>query len=194
MPLDKFPRLETERLVLRQFHINDARRVQRLAGEWAVAKSTFIPHPYKNGIAERWILGLIEDYKKDRVVNFAIEVKSTGELIGSIGLVLEMAHNRGDLGYWVGVPYWGKGYCTEAGRAILAYGFGVLDLNRIAAPHFSSNPASGRVLQKLGMKHEGTRRQHYLHFGKFEDAELYGLLREEYEGKNDSISEQSSAV
>ncbi len=180
MPSDNFPRLETERLVLRQFHISDARRVQTLAGEWELARTTFLPHPYKNGIAERWILSLIDDYKKDRIVNFAVDLKETGALIASVGLVLEMAHNRGDLGYWIGMPYWGNGYCTEAGRAVLEYGFNQLELNRIAAPHFSSNPASGRVLQKLGMQHEGTRRQHYFRFGKYEDAEVYGILRSEF--------------
>ncbi|MFK7845707.1 MAG: GNAT family N-acetyltransferase [Rhodothermales bacterium] len=183
MPDGTFPTLETKRLVLRQFHIQDARRVQRLAGSEELARSTFLPHPYKNGIAERWILSLMDDFKKDRIVNFAIVLKETDELIGSIGIVLEMAHNRGDLGYWVGMPYWGCGYCTEAGHAVLKYGFDVMALNRIAAPHFSSNPASGRVLQKLGMQHEGTRRQHYYRFGKYEDAEVYGLLKEEYAKK-----------
>lgn len=125
----------------------------------------------------------MDDFKKDRIVNFAIVLKETDELIGSIGIVLEMAHNRGDLGYWVGMPYWGCGYCTEAGHAVLKYGFDVMELNRIAAPHFSSNPASGRVLQKLGMQFEGTRRQHYYRFGKYEDADVYGLLREEYAKK-----------
>ena len=182
MPEGKFPRLETDRLVLRQFHIQDAKRVQKLAGEPEMAASTFLPHPYKDGIAERWILSLVDDFKNDRLVNFAIDLKSSGLLIGSIGLVLEMPHNRGDLGYWVGMPYWGQGLCTEAGHAVLKYGFNVLGLNRIAAPHFSSNPASGRVLQKLGMSHEGMRRQHYLRFGKYEDAEMYGLLKEDYDG------------
>ena len=183
MPAGRFPNLETQRLILRQFHIQDAKRVQKLAGEPEMAASTFLPHPYKDGIAERWILSLVDDYKKDRIVNFAIDLKETGVLIGSIGLVLDMQHNRGDLGYWVGMPFWGSGYCTEAGRAVLKYGFEGLGLNRIAAPHFSSNPASGRVLQKLGMRHEGTRRQHYLRFGKYEDAEVYGLLKEGFSGE-----------
>ncbi len=180
MPTGSFPRLETERLILRQFHINDAIRVQEFAGTLELARSTFLPYPYKDGVAERWILSLMDDYKQDRITNFAVELKETNQLIGSIGLVLEMTHNRGDLGYWIGLPYWGCGYCTEAGRAVIAYGFNDLKLNRISAPHFSSNPASGRVLQKLGMQHEGTHRQYYYRFGKYEDAEVYGLLREEY--------------
>ncbi len=180
MPQGPFPTLETERLSLRQFHIQDARRVQQLAGAPELAKSTFLPHPYKNGIAERWIMSLIDDFRNDRVVNFAMELKASGELIGSIGIVLEMQHNRGDLGYWVGMPYWGSGYCTEAGHAVVRYGFEDLKLNRLAAPHFANNPASGRVLQKLGMMHEGTRKQHYYRFGEYLDAELYGLVREDY--------------
>lgn len=180
MPEGAFPKLETERLILRQFSIQDAKRVQHLAGAEELARSTFLPHPYKDGIAERWILSLIDEYKKDRIVNFAVDLKETNTLIGSIGIQLEIGHSRGELGFWMGLPYWGQGYCTEAGQAVLQYGFNDLMLNRIGASQFSSNPASGRVLQKLGMNHEGTQRQFYFRFGKYEDAEVYGLLREEY--------------
>ena len=164
--------------------MNDAADVQRLAGTRELARSTFLPHPYKDGEAEMWIMSQYEDYKHQRMVNFAIVLKEANVLIGSVGLELEMAHLRAQLGYWVGLPYWNKGYCTEAAKEVVMYGFERLHLNRIYAPHFKSNPASGKVLKKIGMLHEGTQRQHYLRFGQFEDAELYGLMREEYELKN----------
>jgi RimJ/RimL family protein N-acetyltransferase len=80
------------------------------------------------------------------------------------------------LGYWIGVPYWGNGYATEAGRAVLDHGFGELGLNRVYAHCFARNPASRRVLEKLGMRHEGTRRRHTLKWGEYLDEEEFGIL------------------
>ena len=175
-----FPDLETERLHLRQFVISDAPRVQLLAGAREVAQGLLLPHPYKDGEAERWIMHQFEDFKKQRMINFAIDLQAESILVGSIGLDLRLEHQSAQLGYWIGQPYWNMGYCTEAARKIVEYGFVVLGLNRIYASHFKSNPASGRVLQKLGMRHEGVQRQQFIRFGNFEDNELYGVLRDEY--------------
>ena len=75
------------------------------------------------------------------------------------------------------MPYWGRGYATEAARAVVAYAFDELGLNRVFAFHFTNNPASGRVLQKIGMRHEGTRRAHTRKDGAFLDSESYAILR-----------------
>ena len=115
-----------------------------------------------------------------RGVNLAIEISRSGELAGAIGLNLQREHDRAELGYWIGVPYWGQGYATEAGREVVRYGFEDLALNRIYAFHFVTNPASGRVLQKIGMRYEGKRRQHTLKWGEYLDNEAYGILRSEY--------------
>jgi RimJ/RimL family protein N-acetyltransferase len=77
------------------------------------------------------------------------------------------------------VPYWGRGYASEAAAALLLHGFEHFPLNRIFAMHFARNPASGRVLQKIGMRHEGTLRQHLKKWGQYVDLECYGLLRSE---------------
>ena len=175
--MPSFPRLQTERLLLRQFHMRDAGRVTELAGARELAVTTFLPHPYKNGMAERWILSQIGDYEAERLVNFAILVRESETLIGSIGLELDPGNERAQLGYWIGLPYWNKGYCTEAAQAVVDYGFENLGLRRIHAPVFKSNPASMRVLEKIGMEYEGCQRSHYKHFGKWEDLVLYGMVR-----------------
>ncbi|MDZ4698307.1 MAG: GNAT family N-acetyltransferase [Rhodothermales bacterium] len=175
------PVLKTERLTLRSFRANDASRLQRLAGNEAVARTTFLPYPYNEGQAESWIRHQEEDYLAGRLTNFAIELRASQELIGSIGLMLEPAYRHAQLGYWLGEPYWGRGYGTEAAEAVVAHGFQHLDLHRIFAAHFSNNPASGRILIKVGMRHEGRQREHYLRFNVFEDAEIYGILRREFE-------------
>jgi ribosomal-protein-alanine N-acetyltransferase len=175
------PTLETEHLFLRPFDLSDAKRVQALAGDKDVASTTLaIPHPYGNGMAEDWIRTHRGAFEKGELVNFAIVLRSTGELIGAIGLTLSQEHVRAELGYWVGKPYWDQGYCTEAAREIIRYAFGSLALNRVQAMHLSRNPASGKVMRKIGMKHEGRRRQYILKWGFFEDVELYSLLRSEY--------------
>jgi RimJ/RimL family protein N-acetyltransferase len=175
------PVLETDRLLLRPFTLADAPNVQRLAGHADVARTTFLPYPYQANHAAAWIQHQEEDFRAGKLTNFAIERRGGGELMGSVGLMLEPAYQHGQLGYWLGVPYWGAGYGTEAARAVLTYGFDELELHRIYAAHFNSNPASGRILIKLGMVYEGRQREHYLRFNRFEDAELYGILRHEFE-------------
>jgi RimJ/RimL family protein N-acetyltransferase len=109
----------------------------------------------------------------------AIRLRSDGRLCGGVGLHPETPHHHAELGYWIGVPYWGNGYATEAAKAVVRYGFEHLKLNRIFAHHFKHNPASGKVLRKIGMKHEGCMRQHVLKWGQFVDLELYSILRQE---------------
>lgn len=176
-----FPTLKTDRLLLRQFRLSDAKAVQRLAGAKEIAATTFVPHPYEDGMAEAWIEDQKKDFAAGTGINFALVLAEEDVLIGVIGLEIDRQHRRAQLGYWIGVPYWNQGYCTEAVRVVLGYGFGELGLQRIWAPHFKSNPASGRVLQKAGMKYEGCQREHYVRFDRYEDSELYGLLKREYD-------------
>lgn len=177
----QIPTLETDRLLLRPFAMDDAADIQRLAGDRAIAETTLsIPHPYEDGMAEAWITAHREMYARGEKVTFAMTRKHDGALIGSISLMgIEEGH-QAEFGYWVGVPYWNKGYCTEAGQAVLRYAFSSLGLVRVHACHLTRNPASGRVMQKLGMQHEGTRRQHVRKWGVFEDIEMYGILAGQY--------------
>jgi len=177
------PTLETERLVLRPFALSDAPDVQRLAGERDIASTTLnVPHPYEVGTAELWIGTHEESFEAGQLVTFAIVDRATNALLGAIGLTINVEHDRAEMGYWVGKPYWGNGYCTEAAAAVLRYAFDELGLNRVYACHLTRNPASGRVMQKIGMRYEGRLRQHVKKWGQREDLETYGALREEYSG------------
>jgi RimJ/RimL family protein N-acetyltransferase len=172
------PNLETERLVLRPFRTADADDVQRLAGDRAVADTTLnIPHPYENGMAEKWISNHRDWFESGEQAVYAVTLRSGATLIGAIGLRIHPEDQRAELGYWIGKAYWGQGYCTEAARALIAFGFERLGLNRIYAHHFARNPASGRVMQKIGMTHEGHLRQQVKKWDAFEDLELYGILK-----------------
>lgn len=177
------PTIVTERLVLRPFVLADAPAVQRLAGDRKIAANTLlIPHPYPEGAAEEWIKG--HDEQSPNQI-FAISLRGdgldAGEAMGAIGLHLEPKHERAEIGYWLGVPYWGHGYTTEAAQAVVEYAFGESRVNRVFAYHFTRNPASGRVLQKVGMKYEGTMRQHIVKWDEHIDVDYYGIIREDWE-------------
>lgn len=176
------PCLLTERLLLRPFALADAPDVQRLAGEREIsAYITTIPHPYPDGLAEQWIGTHREDFEQGKGATWAVTLRDGGTLIGAIGLTIHREDERAEMGYWIGRPCWGQGYCTEAARAVLHYGFTALGLNRIYAMHMRPNVASGRVMQKVGMRYEGRLRQHVLKWGVFEDLEVYSILKDEYQ-------------
>jgi RimJ/RimL family protein N-acetyltransferase len=175
------PTLHTERLTLRSFDASDAPAVQRLAGDRLIAATTMnIPHPYDLKMAQEWIATHEDDWLQERAAHFAIASHVEGGLIGAVGLRLKLEHSTAELGYWIGKPYWGNGYATEAAKATVAFGFNDLRLNRIHARHFGGNPASGRVLQKTGMQYEGCLRQHVRKLGTIDDVELYGIIASEW--------------
>ena len=171
------PTLRTKRLVLRPFTLADAPRVQQLAGAREVALNTLtIPHPYPDGAAEEWIASHDAKFEQGQI-NFAID---DGRLVGAIGLVTKREDDIAEIGYWIGVPYWGRGYASEAAEAVIRYGFEDQRLNKIYAAHFTRNPASGRILQKLGMHQEGTLRQHHRKWDEYVDSELYAILKQDW--------------
>ena len=175
--------IETERLLLRPLELTDAPDVKRLAGDRDVASTTRdIPHPYEDGVAEAWISSGQEKTAAGELVIFAITLRSNGSFLGAIGLDRDADGREAELSYWVGKPFWNQGYATEAVRAVLRHGLAELGLDRVYAAHFTRNPASGRVMQKAGMLHEGFSKAHTEKWGKFEDLELYGATSEQILG------------
>lgn len=176
--------LTTDRLVLRPFQPEDAADVQRLAGDRAVAATTLrIPHPYEDGMAETWIATLGPAFAKGEHLALAVTRREDGVLMGAVGLTPNSDNESAELGYWIGTPHWGRGYATEAARALVRFGFDHLKLNRVYAHHFANNPASGRVLQKAGLSWEGRMVQGIKKWGQFIDVVLYGVVREDWLGK-----------
>lgn len=174
--------IRTKRLHLRLFRMEDASVVKKFAGDPDVARTTAnIPHPYEDGMAEAWIRSQYSAIARGDAMTFAVTLKKDAALIGSMSLSINKVDRLGELGYWIGKPYWSNGYCTEAAQAMIAYGFMHLGLNRIQARHMASNPASGRVMQKCHMDFEGTHRQVIYRNGTFEDLSIYAILRESYD-------------
>ncbi len=172
--------LETERLRLRSYTEADITELLPLIGTREVAATTLrIAHPY----TEQDARGFLEMAKDPDKIWLAIALRVDGRQIGGIGLRVDQQHRHAELGYWLGLPYWGKGYATEAAREMLRYGFEDLHLHRIFASHFKHNPVSGRILKKIGMRYEGCQREHLLKWGQFADSELYSILRREWEAR-----------
>jgi [ribosomal protein S5]-alanine N-acetyltransferase len=168
--------IRTTRLVLRPFGPDDAPVVQRLLSDRAVAEQTLtVPHPYPPGAAAEFIGQHAEWIALGKRLIWAIT--RDHELVGAMGLHIVAAHRRAEVGYWIGRAHWGQGIATEALRVVLAYGFDVVGLHRIDAQHYRENPASGAVMRKVGMTHEGRLRGVVLRDGVPRDNELYAMLR-----------------
>lgn len=135
------PILQTARLRLRPLLLADAEAIETLAGAPEVAATTLnIPHPYPKGAAEGWVRSRWEAAETGDAFNWAITRLGEDALIGSCGLGVDKRHMRAEMGYWLGVPYWNRGYMTEAAAAVLAYGFNELALHRIQATALPRNP------------------------------------------------------
>jgi len=140
-------KLETERLTLRPFRRADASVFARLAGDWAVASMTSdIRYPLSEVQAVAWLKPARGE------VRFAIERE--GRLIGGVGFYRRRS-GAAELGFWLGRPWWGYGYATEASRAVIALGFSTRRLPGFSSAHFVDNRASARVLAKLGFEPVG---------------------------------------
>jgi ribosomal-protein-alanine N-acetyltransferase len=176
------PVIETDRLTLRPYSLADAGRVQQMCNDWEIASTTLaLPYPYPDGAAEEWISTHADSFQQGKLVTLAITLKPEGSVIGSVALAVNKKHQRGELGYMVAKEHWNRGYCTEACRALMSYGFSTLGLDRIQAGHFPRNPASGQVMQKLGMTREGLLRQYVSNRETREDVIMYSMLRREFE-------------
>lgn len=176
------PVLKTVNLTLRSFTMQDAETVYRLGSDAAIAANMrTIPHPYPKGHAEQWIASHISKLEQDEELNWAITLISNDEIVGAIRLALENAPSDAHIGYWVGKPYWGHGYATEAAKAVVHYGFHELGLERISAIRLERNVASGRVMDKLAMTYRRTLESAVLIGDSVTDVVEYSVSRHHYD-------------
>jgi len=180
--MKEFPEIRTDRLILGELSAKDIPQVIEYAGDKLVSDSTFnIPHPYEEKDAIYWINLAHQGFANKSHYVFGIRLKATKQFIGGVGIGINKNYDRGVLGYWIGVPFWNNGYVTEAVKAILAFGFDDLQLNKIFAIHLPDNPASGKVMLKNGMIKEGEMKDHLKKGGKYLSVIQYRLTKAEYE-------------
>lgn len=176
-------RIETNRLILRRFHMEDADKMFR---NWANDPEvcqflTWAPHESIE-VTKELLRNWIDSYERDDTYNWAIVHKDRNEPIGSIGFIeVSKEHASCQTGYCIGKSYWGIGLMTEALRAVISFAFQNTGLNRIEARHDVRNPASGKVMEKAGMHLEGTLRQCYAKKdGTFADLNIWSILHGEW--------------
>ena len=163
--------LQTERLLLRSFTQEDAARVAEICNDENIWRGTLnLPHPYPQKCAEEWIARHEEQLENETQFVFAVTEKDGGVLCGCVSVSHDGENHNGELGYWIAHKKWGRGYAAEAARAALDFCFREKRYHRVYARHYASNPASGRVMQKLGMRREGVQKEHILKDGRYEDA------------------------
>ena len=172
--------LESDLLLMRPLESTDAKDILRFATAPEIPANTFVPRPYTEDSAIEFLRQAREHWQHDEGYTFALIEKRPARFVGCMGIHPLWKHNRAEVGYWIGKPFWGRGLATEALRLLIEFGFDVLQLNRIEAGHFSHNPASGRVMQKAGMRPEGLRRGYLLHRETYKDALWYAILRDDY--------------
>jgi 8-oxo-dGTP diphosphatase len=150
------PRAETERLILRPPGRGDIDAIVALLAEREVVRYTArIPYPYARADAETW-LALVERGRADgSEIVFAIAGRAGGALLGTVGLGIDRDRREGVIGFWLGKPYWGKGYATEAVDAALGIAFDELGLVTVRAANLPENAASARLQEKLGLAATG---------------------------------------
>ena len=143
--------LKTERLTLRAPCREDLAALVPLIGDYDVAKNlAVVPHPYADADGEAWLGGMAERKAADGD-DWAI--LRDGGFIGICSVT--RYQGRLSVGYWLGKPFWGNGYATEAAEAAVSYAFGAHGVLTLVSGYFVDNPASGRVLEKLGFEPAG---------------------------------------
>jgi RimJ/RimL family protein N-acetyltransferase len=174
--------LETERLILRPVEEADAPALLPFVSDGDVAHNlTRVPHPYPEDELVPFIRSCVEAMERREQFDMVVALKETGMPIGMCSLdEINWQHMRAELGYYLGKPYWGQGYMTEAAERILRFGFHELGLERIHAYCFVRNTASARVLEKIGMAREGLCRHAIKKAEGFLDVYIYGIIREEF--------------
>ncbi len=180
--MDDHPTLQTERLCLRRFETGDAPHVQKLLNDPEVIGTLIdLSLPFTLADAQTLIANSHTAFENGSAYVFAVTRKSNNDLVGYCDIEVQTAHQRGEIAYWIGKPYWWQGYATEAAKRMVAFGFEQLGLNRIYAYVLTRNTASAKVLTKAGLSREGTLRHSARKEDAFEDVDFYGLLREAWQ-------------
>jgi ribosomal-protein-alanine N-acetyltransferase len=185
--LTPLPTLETDRLVLRRPRMDDAADMFEYGSDPEVTRTvTFETHRSIED-SRAWLERILEQAPAERgACSFALELKSTGKMVGMCTIHLDDVHSaRAEVAYVLNRAYWGQGLTAEALRAVIDLGFERLGLNRISAMCLPENTASARVMEKAGMTYEATLREYMFYKDRYHDLKVYPILRREWEASRD---------
>jgi len=173
--------LRTPRLIIRRLSLSDAADVYAYSRDEEVARHVlWMPHK-SVGESRSYIRSIQHKYRAGEPTSWGIEYRENRRIIGTIGYMWHQSDNSAaEIGYSLSRAYWNQGIMTEALRAVIAYSFDRLRINRLEAQHEVNNPASGMVMSKAGMSREGLLRERLYNKGRYVDVVLYSILRSEY--------------
>lgn len=175
------PDLMTPRLRLRKLNMRDAQDIYRYSRDPEVARHVLWEAHRSIGDSRAYLRYMLRRYRSHEPASWGIELIETGRIIGTIGFMWVQEDNAAaEVGYSLARDCWGRGFMTEALRAVIQYGFDHMSLNRIEAQHETTNPASGAVMRKCHMQHEGTLRSRLYNKGRYVDVELYAILKRDF--------------
>lgn len=177
------PKIETDRLTLRRLEHIDAQSVfdHWISDERVTDNRVNAAHKSISETVER-VARIVSGYEKKEFCYWGIELKATGELIGEIDLYdFDSTTDNCEVSYSIGYKWWNQGFGTEALRAVVDYGFRNMNIHKISAAHNTDNPASGKIMSKVGMIQEGIIR-HMIRNSKnqYKDCAVWGILQEDY--------------
>ncbi|MGD6962344.1 GNAT family N-acetyltransferase [Fictibacillus phosphorivorans] len=177
------PTLETDRLILRRIVLEDAESIfdHWLSDERVMDNLIKGAHKSLSETIER-VKEVVSNYDSQEFCYWGMELKENGKLIGAIDLFnFDQLTENCEVGYLMGYQWWNKGYGTEALKTVIEFGLRDMNIHKISAAHNTDNPASGRIMEKVGMEQEGTIK-HMIRNAKnhYKDCAVYGLLQEDY--------------
>ena len=177
----RLPRLETPRLLLRPMTMRDAQDIYDYSRDPEVARYVLWSAHRSLSESRAYLRYILRQYRDGMPSSWGIVMKSTGRVVGTIGYMSYSEENSSvEVGYSLSRALWNHGVMTEALHAVLAFSFERMQIHRVEAQHDAANPASGRVMVKCGMLHEGRLRGRVYNKGRFVDVELYALIREDW--------------
>lgn len=178
----RLPVLDTPRLTLRPMTMRDAQDIYDYSCDREVARHVLWDAHRSVADSRAYLRFILRQYRDGMPSSYGIVLKSTNRLVGTIGFMwLNEENSTVEVGYSLARPLWNQGLMTEALAAVLELAFTTLHMHRVEAQHETSNPASGRVMLKCGMRREGTLRGRIFNKGQFVDVDLYAILREDWE-------------
>lgn len=177
----QLPVIETGRLLLRKMTMKDAKDLFAYASQPEV--SNYLPWQAHQSIEDSiaFLNFILKGYSQQSKLTWAIELKSSGKMIGTIDFVSwSPKRHKAEIAYVLSPCYWGCGLMAEAAIALLSFGFQDMELNKVEAPIMLENKQSQRLAEKLGMVREGVARQHMIIKGEFVDLAMYAVLKSEF--------------
>ena len=181
MPIFPMELLETDRLILRRMDLHDAQDMFEYSRDPLVAQHVLWDAHTSISESRSYIKCMMRKYRAGDPASWGIVRKDQDRLVGTIGYMwYQPENNAAEVGYSIARDCWNQGFMTEALSEVLRYSFENMSMNRVEAQHEVDNPASGAVMRKNGMVHEGTLRSRLYNKGRYVDVEIYSILRREY--------------